>query len=333
MPRSVWSLSLAGTALVSAGALVFATPAINANAAPAPMPNLTVASPAIALLSNGHGYGYGHDDHDDDDDYYYGYGYDDSHADGDDDGHGWGGFGGIGSFITDFLANNQDEVLSVTAMIPTFYLGPVAVGNSLLANAYYNGYEGSATGVQGVLAYVTGQFGAPQGDLVQTVVLGLTSMVPQFNIGPVAVGNSLLATAYFSGYNGSATGLPGVISYVSDQLGLQAAPAAAAVAAAPVAESAAVAAASEPVSVPRSAASQAAPVAEVAGGTASNDSDAVVAAATGAVAEEVSAVGAGKADPAGAGRSAGRGAASAKGGDTDGSGKARAARAGWSARR
>ena len=135
MPRSVWSLSLAGTALVSAGALVFATPAINANAAPAPMPNLTVASPAIALLSNGHGYGYGHDDHDDDDDYYYGYGYDDSHADGDDDGHGWGGFGGIGSFITDFLANNQDEVLSVTAMIPTFYLGPLAAGNCVLANA------------------------------------------------------------------------------------------------------------------------------------------------------------------------------------------------------
>ena len=59
MPRSVRSLSLAGTALASVGALVFATPAISANAAPAPALNLTAASPAIALLSSDHGYGYG----------------------------------------------------------------------------------------------------------------------------------------------------------------------------------------------------------------------------------------------------------------------------------
>ena len=339
MPRSVRSLSLAGTALASVGALVFATPAISANAAPAPALNLTAASPAIALLSSDHGYGYGHDDSDDDD-HYYGSGY--SHVDGDDDDdHGWGGFGGfggIGSFITDFLANNQDEVLAVTAMIPTFYLGPVAVGNSLLANAYYNGYEGSGTGVEGVIAYVTGQFALPQGDLVQSVVLGLTSLVPQFNIGPVAVGNSLLASAYFNGYNDSATGLPGVISYVTDQLGLQTPPAAAAVeapAATLVASEAVSAAESVPAALSAAAAPVASPgssVAEVAIAGASDDADAVVAAATD-VAEEASAVGASTADSASAGRSSGRGAASAKAGGNDGGAKTRATRAGRSAGR
>ncbi len=222
------SVAMAGTALVSAGTLVLTTPVIAANAATAPALGVAAASPVVALLSHDHGNGYGYGKSDDDDDGYgsgHGYGYND---DEDDDDRGWGGFGGVGSFITDFLADNQTEVLAVTAMIPTIYLGPVAVGNSLLANAYYSGYEGSATGVEGVIAYVTSQFGVPQTDLVQTAVLGLTSLVPQFNIGPVAVGNALLATAYFSGYNGSATGLPGVISYVTDQLGLQSAPVAAA---------------------------------------------------------------------------------------------------------
>ena len=55
--------------------------------------------------------------------------------DDDDDDHGWGGFGGIGSFSTDFPASNQDQFLSVTTMIPTFYLGPLAAGNCVLANA------------------------------------------------------------------------------------------------------------------------------------------------------------------------------------------------------
>jgi hypothetical protein len=100
-------------------------------------------------------------------------------------------------------------------MIPVFNLGPVAVGNSLLANAYYDGYNGSATGVDGVVSYVTSQIGVPPADLVQGLVLGATSLIPRFNLGPVAVGNSLLATAYYSGYNGSATGIPGLVSYVT----------------------------------------------------------------------------------------------------------------------
>ncbi len=110
-------------------------------------------------------------------------------------------------------------------MIPVFNLGPVAVGNSLLANAYYDGYNGSATGVDGVVSYVTSQIGVPPADLVQGLVLGATSLIPRFNLGPVAVGNSLLATAYYSGYNGSPTGIPGLVSYVTSQLGTPAAPA------------------------------------------------------------------------------------------------------------
>lgn len=339
MPKYSRPVAMAGTALASAGALVLSTPAIGANAAATPALSLVAASPAVALMSHDHGKAYGLEKFDDydDDAYEYGFSFGSGHKDDDDD-HGWGGFGGIGSFITDFLANNQDEVLAVTAMIPTFYLGPVAVGNSLLANAYYNGYEGSGTGVEGVIAYVTGQFALPQGDLVQSVVLGLTSLVPQFNIGPVAVGNSLLATAYFNGYNDSATGLPGVISYVTDQLGLQTPPAAAAVEA-PAATLVASEAASAAESVPagRSAAaapvaSPGSPVAEVAIADASDDADAVVAAATGA-AEEASAAGASTASSVSAGRSSGRGAASAKAGDNDGGAKTRATRAGRSAGR
>jgi hypothetical protein len=98
----------------------------------------------------------------------------------------------------------------------------------LLANAYYDGYNGSATGVDGIVSYVTSQIGVPPADLVQGLVLGATSLIPRFNLGPVAVGNSLLATAYFSGYNGSATGIPGLVSYVTSQLGTPAAPAPAA---------------------------------------------------------------------------------------------------------
>ena len=115
----------------------------------------------------------------------------------------------------------------MTAMIPVFNLGPVPVGNSLLANAYYDGYNGSAVGVPGVVSYVTSQLGTTPTNILQGVVLGVTSLTPRINIGPVAIGNGLLATAYFSGYNSSATGLPGVVSYVTSQLGIQAAPASA----------------------------------------------------------------------------------------------------------
>ena len=228
-------LALTGTAFAGVSVLLASTPTITVNAATSPTPDLMPTSAAVALLSHNHnngiGYAFGHSDRDDDD-------YDD------DDDYRWGGRGGgIGGFIENFLADNQDQVLAFTAMIPTFYLGPVAVGNSLLANAYYNGYEGSPAGGEGVLAYVVSQFGAPPADIVQSIVLGATSLIPQFNIGPVAVGNSILATAFFSGYEGSATGLPGVISYVTSQLGLQTPPPAAALAAAKTAQAAPVAAA------------------------------------------------------------------------------------------
>lgn len=213
-----------GAALATVGALVVATPAIGANldVATASTARLNSLYTPFELLSKSHWQGAvgGYDSEDSDDDH----GYSEDNESDDDHGGRWGGGG---NFIADFLANNQATVLAVTALIPVIYLGPVAVGNSLLATAYYDGYNGSATGLPGIVSYVTAQFGVPSNNLVQGIVLGLTSLIPQFNIGPVAVGNSLLATAYFSGYNGSATGLPGVISYVTSQLGLAPAPAAA----------------------------------------------------------------------------------------------------------
>ena len=237
----------AGAALASVGALVIATPSVGAqmDLATASASDSDSLNPAYELLSKKSqwqglaSFGYDDDDDDDDDDDHHGYGDDDD----DDD----GGFG-FGGSIADFLANNQAEVLAVTALIPVFYLGPVAVGHSLLATAYYDGYNGSAPGLEGVVSYVTSQFGVPPTNIVEGVVLGLTSLIPQFNIGPVAVGNSLLATAYFSGYNGSATGLPGVISYVTSQLGLQTPPGGAEAVSVPAA--AAVAEVSSPVTAP-----------------------------------------------------------------------------------
>jgi hypothetical protein len=86
-------------------------------------------------------------------------------------------------------------------------------------------------------------------------LLGATALVPRFNVGPVAVGNSLLANAYFSGYNGSATGVPGLVSYVTSQLGVQATPApAGAVNAAAVKASAAAAVSTRSVASVRAAA-------------------------------------------------------------------------------
>ena len=221
-------------ALAGVGALVITTPVIGdqADVSTASMTTMNSLDTPYQLLSKskwqGANSGAYDDDDDDDDDY----GYDDDDdddddADDDDDDDDEGGIGNIGNFVADFLAANQAEVLAVTAMIPVFYLGPVALGDALLATAYYDGYNGSGPGLEGVVSYVTSQFGVPPTDLVEGVVLGLTSLVPQFNIGPVAVGNSLLATAYFDGYNGSGTGLPGVISYVTSQLGLQALPGAA----------------------------------------------------------------------------------------------------------
>ena len=285
MNSSTRPFALTGVALATVGALIATTPAAIGNAA-VPTPEATPVAADIDLLSHSKGggwkvkgdvyigyFGSGSDDDDDDDDEYQGNGYsDDDDDDDDDDRDGWGG-GGFGSFVTDFLANNQAEVIAVTAMIPVFNIGPVAVGNSLLANAYYDGYNGSATGVDGVVSYVTSQIGVPPADLVQGLVLGATSLVPRFNLGPVAVGNSLLATAYFSGYNGSATGIPGLVSYVTSQLGIQAAPAPVAALKASAVKAGAAAAASIPsVAAARSAVEVAEAGDNSAAGTAKADS-------------------------------------------------------------
>ena len=231
MTNSTRPFAVTGAALVAAGALFVATPTIDVN-------NDVSATGVTSLTTSVQLVSHWEDRDDDDDDYYVDPGvgvgsvaYDSDDDDDDDRGRGrgswFGGIGNIGSFITDYLDNNQTQVLSVTAMIPVFNLGPVPVGNSLLANAYYDGYNGSAVGVPGVVSYVTSQLGTTPTNILQGVVLGVTSLTPRINIGPVAIGNGLLATAYFSGYNSSATGLPGVVSYVTSQLGIQAAPASA----------------------------------------------------------------------------------------------------------
>ncbi|MFZ4374553.1 MAG: hypothetical protein ACOYO2_15100, partial [Mycobacterium sp.] len=252
MTNSTRPFAVTGAALVAAGALFVATPTIDVNN-DVSATGVTSLTTAVQLVSYWESEDSGDDDYyvdpsvayqSDDDDYYVdpsvAYQSDDD-GDGEDH-HRGGGFGGFGGFITNFLDNNQAQVLAVTAGIPVFNLGPVAVGNSLLANAYYTGYNGSAVGVPGVVAYVTSQLGTTPTNLLQGVVLGLTSLTPRINLGPVAIGNGLLATAYFSGYNGSATGLPGVISYVTSQLGIQAPAPASAVKASSVAAPSVVAA-------------------------------------------------------------------------------------------
>jgi hypothetical protein len=72
-----------------------------------------------------------------------------------------------------------------------------------------------------LVAYVTSQLQVPPSDTAKGIVLGVTGLVPKFNLGPVQVGGSLLATAYYDGYSGSATGFPGLVAYVTSQLGLQ----------------------------------------------------------------------------------------------------------------
>ena len=56
----------------------------------------------------------------------------------------------------------------------------------------------------------------------EALILKLTATIPKFKVGPVQIGGSLLANAFFNGYNGSATGVPGIIAYVKSQVGLPA---------------------------------------------------------------------------------------------------------------
>ena len=125
--------------------------------------------------------------------------------------------------IKKFLDNNPSLVLDLTSKIPHISLGPVTIGDSLLADAYYNGYDGSAKGGPGVLSYLVAQLGlGSPTDVIKSVVLGLTAQIPSFSVGPVKLGGSVLANAYFDGYNGSATGVPGLLAYVESQLHIRA---------------------------------------------------------------------------------------------------------------
>ena len=257
---------MTGAAFAVVGALIAATPTIGANhdLALASAPGLASVSSAFELLSSseseGHSHGGGSQAH--------GAGAHESDDDGGDvegdheDHHGGGGsLAGLGAMITSYLDANQAQVLSFSAMVPQFNVFGVTVGDSSLANAYYTGIDDGTgtlvTGVDGVLAYVASQRGVPQSGLLASVVLGVTSMTPKINLGPLTVGHGLLAGAYINGYDsgsGNVTGLPGLISYVTDELGLQSAPAA------PVAAVKAAASTSSVVAARKSAA-----VAELAG--------------------------------------------------------------------
>ena len=264
------ALGLATAAAMVAGAVALP---IAHSVANVPMPSI---SAAFTLLDSDHGWGHDDDDYgwsngnsssnvpsfsssnsysDDDDDDYYEHEGDRHH-----------GFGNIIGMIGNFLANNQAEVVAFAAGVPTFYLGPVQLGQGVLADAFYNGYNGSAAGLPGVVAYVTGQIGDVQA-FVKNMVLTVTQLIPAIPLGPVWVGGGRLANAFFDGYNGSAVGLAGIISYVTASLGLQTPPAtpAAAVTASKTAASSTAAVASLPraaaatvsVSTPKAAASRA----------------------------------------------------------------------------
>lgn len=180
----------------------------------------------------------------------------------DNDGEHHHGFGNIFGMIGNFLTNNQAQVEAFAAGVPTFYLGPIQLGQGVLASAFYTGYNGSAAGLPGVVAYVTSQIGDVK-TFVKNIVLTVTQMIPAIPLGPVWVGGGRLANAFFDGYNGSATGLAGIISYVTASLGLQTPPAPAPAAAKAAAVSAAAAAlpraaaATVSVATPKPAASRA----------------------------------------------------------------------------
>lgn len=271
---------MTGAAFAVAGALIAATPTIGFGHAIS-APSLTSMSSSVLLVSDSE------DSGDDSAEYTFdpgtqlplgGIAYS-SHGEGHGEGHGGGHsegageddhHGGGGGFsITAYLDANQAQVLSFSSMIPAFTVFGVTVGNSSLANAYYTGIDDGTgtivTGVDGVLAYVAAQRGVPKSGLLASAVLGVTSIIPQINLGPVPVGHGLLAGAYFNGYDsgsGNVTGVPGLISYVTDKLGLQAG-------AAPAASATAAASASSVVAA-RKAAAVAAPAAEPAAAAADN---------------------------------------------------------------
>lgn len=218
-----------GLGLATAAAMVASAVALPIAHSVANVP-LPVLSTAFTLVDHDHGWdsdeyqgngngGFWSDS--DGDDSYTTTGY---YEDDDEDGDHHGRRGSIFNLIGNFLTNNQAQVEAFAAGVPTFYLGPVQLGQGVLASAFYTGYNGSATGLPGVLAYVTSQIGDVTA-FIKTAVLAVTGMIPAIPLGPVWVGGSRLANAFFDGYNGSATGVAGIISYVTASLGLQTAPA------------------------------------------------------------------------------------------------------------
>lgn len=238
-----------GLGLATAAAMVASAVAlpITHTAASVPMPSI---SSAFTLTGHGHGWGGGNGWSGSSSDSVPAFSSYDDDDDDDREGHHHRGFGNIFGMIGNFLTNNQAEVEAFAAGVPTFYLGPVQLGQGVLASAYYSGYNGSATGLSGVWAYVSSQIGDVQA-FVKNMVLTVTQLIPSIPLGPVWVGGGRLTNAFFDGYNGSATGLAGIISYVTASLGLQTPPAtpAAAVTASKTAAPSAAAA-----SVPRAAA-------------------------------------------------------------------------------
>ncbi len=129
--------------------------------------------------------------------------------------------GGLLQVIEKFLANHETAVLAFAAKVPSFDIHGVAVGDAVLADAYYYGYNTSAAGLPGIIAYVESQLGLP-GTLAastaaatlstphpfEALILKLTAKIPEFSIKGVTIGGSLLANAYFNGYGTSAAGCP-----------------------------------------------------------------------------------------------------------------------------
>lgn len=141
------------------------------------------------------------------------------------------GLAGAIKLLTAIITQNQILVQQIASHTPAGSVGPIAIGGGLLANAYYSGYQGSKAGIPGILAYVASQLHSahPAASikaggtnlppaLLKALILSATAKTPTSQIGPVTVGGGVLAHAYFDGYNGSPTGLPGVISYVRHEI-------------------------------------------------------------------------------------------------------------------
>ena len=103
-------------------------------------------------------------------------------------------------------------------------LGPLYGGLNAVMLVAANEYLGSGPGS---LVYIAQNFPA----YVNTQILGVTSLLPTVNVGPVEVGGGILSSLYFTGatpdwnydtgtgrYNYGGTGLPAIWGYISSSL-------------------------------------------------------------------------------------------------------------------